>query len=156
MLYLYVLSICSISMLYLYALSLYSVSMFYFCALSLFSQYLFFIFIFYLYALFICSLCSVSMFLLHALSLCSRCLRVTVLAELEGLLALFKLMGVFVCFLRSQGFSYIRNITMIIISILAIIMILGSNHDRIINKDNSKGTIKMLVTDIETIMHKCQ
>lgn len=145
MLYFYALSLCSISMLYLYALSLCSISTPYLYALSLL-----FISMLCLYALYLCSLyalclCSVSMLYLHVLSLCSRCLRVTVLAELEGLLALFKLMGVFVCFLRSQGFSYIRNITMIIISILAIIMILSSNHDRIINKDNSKGTIKMLV-----------
>lgn len=148
MLYIYALSLCFISILCLYVLFLRFISIF---SIS----------ILYLYFLSLCSIymlspCSVSMLLLHALSLCSRCLRVTVLAELEGLLALFKLMGVFVCFLRSQGFSYIRNITMIIISMLPMIMILGSNHDRIINKDNSKGTIKMLVTDIETIMHKCQ
>lgn len=148
MLYIYALSLCFISILCLYVLFLRFISIF-----SISILYLYFLSLCSIYML---SLCSVSMLLLHALSLCSRCLRVTVLAELEGLLALFKLMGVFVCFLRSQGFSYIRNITMIIISTLAIIMILSSNHDRIINKDNSKGTIKMLVTDIETIMHKCQ
>lgn len=148
MLYIYALSLCFISILCLYVLFLRFISIF-----SISTLYLYFLSLCSIYML---SLCSVSMLLLHALSLCSRCLRVTVLAELEGLLALFKLMGVFVCFLRSQGFSYIRNITMIIISILAIIMILGSNHDRIINKDNSKGTIKMLVTDIETIMRKYQ